>query len=35
MKKKGMTLVELLVVIGLIIFIVTTFIFPAYERARG
>ncbi len=35
MKKKGMTLVELLVVIGLIIFVVTTFIFPAYERARG
>jgi hypothetical protein len=30
-----MTLVELLVVVGLIIFIVTTFIFPAYERARG
>ena len=35
MKRKGLTLVELLVVIGLIIFIVTTFIFPAYERAKG
>jgi len=35
MKRKGMTLVELLVVVGFIIFIVTTFFFPAYERARG
>ncbi len=33
--KKGLTLVELLVVIGLILFITATFIFPAYERARG
>ncbi len=35
MRKKGLTLVELLVVIGLILFITATFIFPAYERARG
>jgi len=35
MKRKGLTLIELIVVIGLILFIATAFIFPAFERARG
>ncbi len=34
-KRKGFTLVELIVVIGLIAFIAAAFIFPALERVRG
>jgi len=33
-RKRGLTLVELIVVIGLILFIVTVFIFPTFERTR-
>ncbi len=34
-RQKGLTLVELIVVIGLILFVATAFIFPASERVRG
>ncbi len=33
--RKGLTLVELIVVIGLIAFIIAVFIFPAFQRVRG